>query len=304
VIARLGRGCALAFALAGAAPAPAQDDGQGLFADVCAACHQDDGRGVPGVYPPLADSIGRFARLPEGRAYLARVVAYGMFGPIRVEDRPYNGLMPPPAFDDAEIAEVLNYALTELSGKQLPPDFAPLTAQEVAGYRDPIATPSEVRKEREALLEKLGKQSGASPPIPRITGVAQDFARQCQGCHGADGMGARDAIPRLRAFVGHFTQLPEGRDYLMRVPGVVFAPLDDQRLAAVLNWTLAIFSPEETTPGFAPFTAAEINRHRKNPIVDVRATREGLLAQLRAAGLLASDDDGLTSAAVAGPVSR
>jgi mono/diheme cytochrome c family protein len=304
VIARLGRCCALACTLAGAAPALAQDGGQGLFADVCAACHQDDGRGVPGVYPPLADSIGRFVSLPEGRAYLARVLVYGMFGPIRIEDRPYNGLMPPPTFDDAEIAEVLNYTLTELSGERLPRDFAPFTAEEVAGYHEPIATPSEMRKEREALLEKLGKQSGALPGIPRITGVAQDFARQCQGCHGADGMGARDAIPRLREFVGYFTQLPEGRDYLMRVPGVVFAPIDDQRLAAVLNWMLATFSPGEVAPDFAPFTAAEVARHRKDPIVEVRATREGLLMQLRAAGLLAIDDDGVISAAVAGPVRR
>jgi mono/diheme cytochrome c family protein len=301
VIAQLGLRCALACALAGAAPALAQDDGQGLFAEVCAACHQGDGRGVPGVYPPLADSIGRFVSVPEGRAYLARVLVYGMFGPIRVEERPYNGLMPPPAFEDAEIAEVLNYTLTELSGEQLPRDFAPFTAEEVAGHHEPIATPSEMRKEREALLEKLRKQSGALPEIPRITGVAQDFARQCQGCHGADGMGARDAIPRLREFVGYFTQLPGGRDYLMRVPGVVFAPLDNQRLAAVLNWTLATFSPAEMAPDFAPFTAAEINRHRKNPIVEVRATRDGLLAQLRAAGLLVGDDDGLISAAVAGP---
>ena len=129
-----------------------------------------------------------------------------------------------------------------------------------------------MRKEREALLEKLGKRSDASPAIPRITGVAQDFARQCQGCHGADGMGARAAIPRLRAFVGYFTHLPEGRDYLMRVPGVVFAPIDDQRLAAVLNWTLATFSPAEMAPDFAPFTAAEVDRAPKEP--DRRGARD------------------------------
>jgi hypothetical protein len=152
-----------------------------------------------------------------------------------------------------------------------PWDFAPFTAKEVAGYHEPIATPSEMRKEREALLDRLGKQSGALPAIRRITGVAQDFARQCQGCHRADGMGARDAIPRL---------------------------------AAVLNWTLATFSPGELAPDFAPFTAAEVARHRKDPIVEVRATRERLLAQMRAAGLLASDDDGLISAAVAGPARR
>jgi mono/diheme cytochrome c family protein len=290
------------LALGIAAPALAQDAWHAQYAKVCAACHQEDGRGVPGVYPPLADRIGHFVSVPEGRAYLARLLAYGIFGPIRVEGRPYNGLMPPaPAFGDNEIAAVLNYLLTELSAAELPADFAPLTAEEVAGYRATKATPSQIRKEREALLEKLGEQSSAPPAIPRITGVAQDFARQCQGCHGADGMGARAAIPRLREFVGHFTQLPAGRDYLMRVPGVVFAPIDNQRLAAVLNWTLQTFSPAELAPDFAPFTTEEVARSRKNPIVDVSATREGLLAQLRARGLIAADDDGLTSAAVAGP---
>ena len=31
--------------------------GADTFAARCAVCHQADGRGVPGVYPPLADSV-------------------------------------------------------------------------------------------------------------------------------------------------------------------------------------------------------------------------------------------------------
>jgi mono/diheme cytochrome c family protein len=277
-------------------------DGEALFHAQCAACHQKDARGVPGVYPPIADRIGRFVKIPEGRAYLARMLIHGMFGPIRVEDRPYDGFMPPvPRFSDAEIADVLNYALTRLSPEQLPPDFVPLTADEVAGYREPRATPSQMRKERDALLQKLDPRASVERLIPRITGVAQDFSRQCQGCHGADGMGARDAIPRLRHFAGYFTHLPEGREYLMRVPGVVFAPIDDARLAAVLNWTLSTFSADEIAPDFEPFTVEEVARARKHPIATAQTTRKRLLAQLREKGLLSGEDDGLISAAAAGP---
>ena len=67
-------------------------------------------------------------------------------------------------------------------------------------------------------------------------------------------------MPRLAGFVGHFTRHPEGRDYLMRVPGVVRARLDDARLAAVLNWLLASLSPEEVAADFAPFTSEEVAR--------------------------------------------
>lgn len=293
---------ALALALASLHPTAGAADGQELFVEQCVACHQEDGRGVPGVYPPIADRFGRFVELPEGRAYLARVLIYGLFGPIRIEDRPYNGLMPPvPGFSDAAIADVLNYVLTELNADQLPDDFTPLTTDEIAGYREPRVTPSQMRQKRAALLKKLGQEAGVAPAIPRITGVAQDFSRQCQGCHGADGMGARDAIPRLRNFVGYFTHLPEGRDYLIRVPGVVFAPIDDARLADVLNWTLATFSSAEVAPDFEPFSAEEVGRARKHPIANVQTTRKLLLAELRAQGLLSGEDDGLVSAATAGP---
>src|SRR5712692_9474062 len=69
--------------------------GSEVFASKCSICHQDAGQGVPGTYPRLADAIGDYVRLPEGRAYLIHVVLFGMNGPIVASGQNYNGLMPP-----------------------------------------------------------------------------------------------------------------------------------------------------------------------------------------------------------------
>ena len=269
-------------------------DGEEIFRSICAPCHQDSGAGVPGVYPPLADHIGRFARIPEGRRYLTRVVTHGLFGPIEVEGTSYAGFMPPQTqLSDEEVAAVVDYALRELSPKQLPSGFQPLTAEEVAGHREAKATPSAMVEERKAVIEKLGQQSALDAAIPRIQGTAQDYARWCQGCHRADGMGAVAAVPRLRDFAGYFVQSPSGRAYLPGVPGVIHAPLDDQRLADVLNWTLLIFSRDQLPPDFSPYTAAEVGAARKVPILNVKSTRARLIDELQAAGIVPPDDDGL-----------
>lgn len=44
--------------LAVLAPAPGSvsADGKQLYANACVACHQATGQGLPGVFPPLADS--------------------------------------------------------------------------------------------------------------------------------------------------------------------------------------------------------------------------------------------------------
>ncbi|MBV8576777.1 MAG: cystathionine beta-lyase [Acetobacteraceae bacterium] len=132
----------------------------------------------------------------------------------------------------------------------------------------------------------------ARPDLPTVAGAAADFSHHCRGCHGFNGEGTPGHVPRLAGFVGLFTQLPDGRDYLMRVPGVATSRLDDARLAAVLNWMLAALSPGETAQGFPPFTAAEVGAARRDPIVDRRARRAALLAEMRDRHLLAPGEDG------------
>ena len=56
------------------------------------------------------------------------------------------------------------------------------------------------------------------------------------------------------------------------------AGLDDAALAGVLNWLLEHFDHAHVPPGFTPFTADEVGRLRKQPLVDVEGTRTRLLA--------------------------
>ena len=283
---------ALAVLLATGWWTAAAAEGEQLFVKRCAACHQQNGRGLPGIYPPLVGHIGQFLRVPEGRPYLVRVVAFGLWGIMVVEGRPYRGFMPPqPKLSDAQIAAVLNYVLRDLEPDP-PADFTPYTAAEVADYRQRTGGPTEVLNERHALLLKLRARAEGVDRIPLITGSAEDYSRNCQGCHRADGMGAPGAVPRLQRFVGYFTHVPEGRAYIAIPPAHMLPHLDDARFTAVLNWTVLTFSRDELAPDFRPFTAEEVRRYRELPPTDILPMRERLVEKLRAAGVIQGDDDG------------
>jgi mono/diheme cytochrome c family protein len=104
-----------------------------------------------------------------------------------------------------------------------------------------------------------------------------DYVLQCRGCHGPDGSGAPGAAPSFRGQLGRFLAVPGGRAYLVRVPGAAQSELDDARTAALLNWLLHEFSPDEIPPDFTPYGADEVARERRNPLIDVQATRRELL---------------------------
>lgn len=132
-------------------------------------------------------------------------------------------------------------------------------------------------------------------PLESHGGARLDYALKCKGCHGLWGQGTPGHVPRLDGFVGLFTHLPEGRDYLMRVPGVARSVLDDARLTAVLNWVLETYGREQVAPGFRPFTVEEVADARRRPLEDRKGLRDRMLAALRAKGLLAPGDDGIGS---------
>lgn len=103
-----------------------------------------------------------------------------------------------------------------------------------------------------------------------------DFMLHCMGCHLADGSGTPPGIPALRDRVGYYLQIPGGREYLTQVPGVANAPLDDARLAGVLNWIVREFGRASAPPEWAPFTAAEVGLSRGQGPVDIDARRHAL----------------------------
>ncbi|MDE0348949.1 MAG: cytochrome c [Gammaproteobacteria bacterium] len=99
----------------------------------CAACHLDDGTGVPGMFPPLAGHVERFFPSPAGRAYLSRLVAGGANGTVRIGGVRYAGTMPAVVADlsDGEVADLLN----ELARRFAPSATPSFSAEDVASAR-------------------------------------------------------------------------------------------------------------------------------------------------------------------------
>ncbi len=117
----------------------------------CAGCHQPNGMGVPGTFPPLAGTLPKIAAAEGGRDYLIRVVLFGMTGPIESVNGSYNGQMPAwgGSFDDAQIAAVLNYVLTAWGNDALLPEgWEAIAPEEVQAARAEDLKPQEVLKLR------------------------------------------------------------------------------------------------------------------------------------------------------------
>lgn len=123
----------LALAVAAGLAAPVAAEPKAAFVARCAMCHQAGGEGLSGQFPRLAGRAAIIAQSPEGRAYMARVVLWGMAGPITVEGAPLMGVMPGMAsMADAEIAEILSHAVT--LGKPAKP-AKPFKPAEIAAVR-------------------------------------------------------------------------------------------------------------------------------------------------------------------------
>ena len=101
--------------------------GRLLYQTYCMGCHQAEGQGIPGTFPPLAKSD--FLMADAGRAI--ETVLHGMTGALEVNGQPYHGTMPPMGhLKDDEVADVLSYVRTSW-GNAGPP----VTAAEVASVR-------------------------------------------------------------------------------------------------------------------------------------------------------------------------
>jgi mono/diheme cytochrome c family protein len=126
------------------------EDGKALFAARCASCHQEQGQGLPGRYPPLTH-LDPWLATAEGRHYLARVVVHGFAGPIQVGGQTYDGLMLTYRWrlKDPEIAAVLRYIAESLNTPQ--PGYEPFSEQQIAGIRAVKMRDTEVHAMRNTL---------------------------------------------------------------------------------------------------------------------------------------------------------
>ena len=113
----------------------------------------------------------------------------------------------------------------------------------------------------------------------------QDYILYCMGCHGAQAQGVPGKVPPLAGSVALFMRSPEGRNYVLRVPGAANSALGDAELAAVLNWLAQRFPPTgAAAPESTPFTAAEVSELRRTPLADVKERRREVVRSLAASG--------------------
>lgn len=144
-------------------PTTPLDDGEQIFMSRCMSCHQINGKGIAGVFPPLDGTD--WVNGAKGR--IIRIVLDGMMGETTVQDVVYSGAMPPwKAFlTDEEVAAVLTYVRNAWSNE------APaVTAQEVTAVRKATAD----RKESwtEAELEK--EENQGIPGVLDMLGLPAD----------------------------------------------------------------------------------------------------------------------------------
>ena len=105
-----------------------------------------------------------------------------------------------------------------------------------------------------------------------------NYTLQCMGCHTPDGSGVAGRVPSIRTTLLPFARMAEGRQFLVQVPGSAQSTLSNAELAQLLNWMIENLSAEPTRKDYKRFTEEEVAGYRTHALVEVRATRERLLA--------------------------
>lgn len=136
---------------------------------------------------------------------------------------------------------------------------------------------------RRRLLESAVAVAATAAMSAALGSPAQDYMLYCQGCHGDQAQGVPGKVPALAGSLSRFMRTPEGREYVLRVPGAANSALSDEQLTAVLNWLAERYIPDGESPA-PPFSVAEVAKQRRTPLADVRARRAEVVRALAASG--------------------
>ncbi len=174
--------------------------GKGIYEANCGACHQPNGKGLPGAFPPLAESD----YLKRDRDEVLSVALFGLTGPITVNDQEYNAVMPSMGhLSDADLAAALTYVFNSWGNS-----LAAVSPSEVAALRVKLgqedrakgqphtgATESELRYSGAPLTipgEDMRQPQDQGPVLTEeeFAAATQLYFERCAGCHGVLRKGA------------------------------------------------------------------------------------------------------------------
>ena len=150
-------------AAAAAGPPDPKVLGKKLFSANCVTCHQANGQGQPGQFPPLAGS--EFV-LGDASNRLIAIVLKGLQGPVQVKGQAFNNAMQPweGQYTDQQLAAILSYVRSDWgnNGPEIPPEA-------VKAMRDELKS----RKDQWTLAELMQippkdvTKQGGTPPQPQ-----------------------------------------------------------------------------------------------------------------------------------------
>ncbi len=137
------------------------EKGKKIFSANCATCHQANGLGVAGQYPPLAGSeiVNGGARRPT------MIVLKGLQGPLTVKGQHFGSAVMQPwekTLNDQKIADVLTYVRQEWGNTA-----GPVSAEGVSALRKELAGRTESWTEPDILAVPTDADlPGGAPPAP------------------------------------------------------------------------------------------------------------------------------------------
>ncbi len=175
--------------------------GEAIYLANCAACHQPNGTGMAGAFPPLAESDF----LTGDRKAVMSAALFGLSGPITVNGVEYNAVMPSMGhLPDEDLAAALTYVFSSWGNNS-----AAVSVEEVAALRLELGQTDRAAGERhEGATE--GEMSFEGAPVA-MTGAetrqimsaggpvlseaefataTQLYFERCAGCHGVLRKGA------------------------------------------------------------------------------------------------------------------
>lgn len=137
------------------------EKGKKIYSANCATCHQANGEGVAGQYPPLAG-----AEIVNGGAKRsAMIVLKGLHGPLTVKGQQYGSAVMQPwekTLNDQKIADVLTYIRQEWGN-----NAGPVSAEGVSALRKELAGRVESYTEPDILaVPAEADLPGGAPPAP------------------------------------------------------------------------------------------------------------------------------------------
>jgi mono/diheme cytochrome c family protein len=137
--------------------------GKKLFSANCVTCHQANGQGQPGQFPPLAGS--EFV-VGDASNRLIAIVLKGLQGSVQVKGQAFNNAMQPweGQYTDQQLAAILSYVRSDWGNNapEIPPEAVKAMRDELKNRKDQW-TMAELMQ----IPPKDVTKQGGTPPQPQ-----------------------------------------------------------------------------------------------------------------------------------------